>query len=166
MKKIIACFLILCALVAMCSCQLQKEPREVRTVEINEKGELIVIFTDGTTTNAGVVKGEKGDAGNDGEDGRDGTDGLDGKDGKDGEDGKDGAQGPQGIMGTEGRNGRSIEGITTAPSGDLIVTYSDGKTQTIELMGSLYLFGGFLNTDKNYQLALFLLSTLLKKPLY
>ena len=152
MKKIAALLTGFCLLLTLCSCQLLKEPREVRTVEINEKGELIVIFTDGTTTNAGMVKGDKGDSGNDGKDGIDGANGQNGQDGKDGE---DGAQGPQGLMGTDGRNGRSVESILPDGNGALTVTYSDGKTQTVELRGTLYLFGGYLNDKKTATWALY-----------
>lgn len=53
-------------------------------MEINENGELIVKYADGTEENLGVV------VGSDGVDGADGKDGVDGKDGKDGADGKDG----------------------------------------------------------------------------
>ena len=156
MKKIIAALLVMCSLLLLCSCEFEsEEPRGVRMVEINEKGELIIIFTDGTTTNVGVVKGEKGDAGENGADGQDGVDGKDGKDGKDGEDGKDGAKGEQGIMGIEGRDGRSIESITTDAAGNLVITYSDEKTETVELMGALYLFGGFLNGEGTAAWALY-----------
>ncbi len=124
----------------------------MRTVEINDKGELIIVFTDGTTTNAGVVKGEKGDAGADGVDGKDGANGQNGADGKDGQ---NGAQGIQGLKGTEGRDGRSVESMTADGSGNLLVTYSDGKTETVQLLGALYLFGGFLNADKTAAWALY-----------
>lgn len=52
--------------------------------EINVDGELVFTLSDGTTVNAGVVKGEKGDAGKDGENGADGKDGADGEPGEDG----------------------------------------------------------------------------------
>ena len=144
MKKIIAAALVFASLLLFASCAAS-EPRGIRTIEINEKGELIVIFTDGTTSNAGVVKGEKGDAG---ENGADGKDGQNGENGADGKDGKNGAQGSQGLKGTEGRDGRSISGVTVDNSGNLVVKYSDGKTERVELLGSLYLFGGFLNEEK------------------
>ena len=152
MKKLIAVLLMLCTLLLLVSCGSSREPRGVRTIEINEKGELIVIFTDGTTSNAGVVKGEKGDAGEKGEDGRDG---VDGKNGIDGEDGKNGEKGDQGLRGTEGRDGRSIESVEVDAEGRLVITYSDGKTDTIELTSSLCLFGGFLNSEKTAAWALY-----------
>ena len=142
MKKIFAAALCLSLMLVFCSCLSTEEPRSVRTVEINEKGELIVIFSDGTESNVGVVKGDKGDTGENGKDGRDGVDGKDGKDGKDGE------KGEQGLMGIEGKDGRAISSVSADPSGALLVTYSDGKTETVELLGSLYLFGGYLNSEK------------------
>ncbi|MDO5670804.1 MAG: hypothetical protein Q4G50_12490 [Corynebacterium sp.] len=50
--------------------------RGIDRVEVNDKGELIIFFTDGTNHNAGVIVGA---------DGKDGVDGADGADGKDGE---------------------------------------------------------------------------------
>lgn len=152
MKRIIAVIIMLCTLILLVSCGGAREPREVRTIEINENGELIVIFTDGTKSNAGVVKGEKGDAGENGEDGRDG---VDGKDGRDGEDGKDGEKGDQGLRGTEGRDGRSIESVEVDAEGRLVIEYDDGKTDTLELVSSLCLFGGFLNDERTVAWALY-----------
>lgn len=50
----------------------------VVNAKVNESGELILYMSDGSSINAGMVKGE------------DGKDGMDGKDGEDGEDGEDG----------------------------------------------------------------------------
>ena len=55
--------------------------------EINVDGELVFTLSDGSTINAGVVKGEPGVQG---EPGKDGENGADGKDGADGEPGADG----------------------------------------------------------------------------
>ena len=73
---------------------------------VNEKGELIIVYTDGTEKNLGVVKGE------DGKDGKDGVDGADGKDGKDGVDGADGKDGKDGIDGVDGTDGVDGEDLT------------------------------------------------------
>ena len=48
----------------------------VRKVEINSEDQLIITLSDGTTLNAGVVKGEKGDKGEPGKDGINGKDGV------------------------------------------------------------------------------------------
>lgn len=66
---------------------------------INEKGELIITFTNGTVKNLGVVIGA------------DGKDGIDGTDGKDGADGKNGI----GILNTE-----------INENGELVITLTDG----------------------------------------
>lgn len=82
---------------------------------INDNGELVVVYNDGTEDNLGVVKGQDGRDGKDGQDGKDGKDGVDGKDGlngqdgrdgKDGIDGKDGKDGKDGVNGQDGRDGQ------------------------------------------------------------
>ncbi len=134
MKKIIAVALTLCFLLIFCSCQ--SEPREVRTARIDENGELVIYFTDGTKSTVGVVKGEKGDAGENGKDGVDGKDGENGKDGTDGEDGEEGQRGPVGLA------GRSIANVSVNENGAFVVTYTDSSETEITLLGKLYLFGG------------------------
>lgn len=56
--------------------------------DINENGELILTYSNGTEQNLGVIVGQDGI---DGKDGADGKDGMDGKDGKDGMDGTNGS---------------------------------------------------------------------------
>lgn len=46
----------------------------IAKVEYNEKNELIITYTDGTTINLGVIKGDKGDKGDTGEKGDNATD--------------------------------------------------------------------------------------------
>ena len=133
MKKIIAAIMMFSLLFVFCACSQQ---RAVRTVRVNENGELVVIFTDGSESVVGTVKGEKGDPGTDG------INGTDGKDGRDGVDGKPGETGKTGLMGPEGKNGRAVKSITSDGNGGLLVTYEDDKTETIDLLGQLYLFGG------------------------
>lgn len=53
------------------------------SAEINENGELVLVYSDGNEQNLGVVVGK---------------DGMDGVDGKDGENGKDGADGADGSL--------------------------------------------------------------------
>ena len=146
MKKIIAAALLICAMLVFVSCG---EERSVRTVEINEAGELIIIFSDGTVSNAGFVKGDTGDAGENGRDGVDGTDGRDGRDGVDGE------KGEQGLVGADGLSGRSVKRIYADKEGDLVVTYSDGETDRVDMSGAVYLFGGYLNDEKGLSWALY-----------
>ena len=42
---------------------------------------------------------------------------------------KDGAQGPQGATGPRGSDGRGVSSFTTDKDGNLLVTYTDGKTE-------------------------------------
>ena len=97
-----------------------KNGRGIESVATNDKGELIITYTDGTTENAGKVVGADGKDGKDGTDGKDGDKGDAGQDGKDGTDGKDGAN---------GKDGRGIKSVTTNDEGDLIITYTDGTTE-------------------------------------
>ena len=77
-KKIFSLILtgIMSLSLALSSCQYIL-PKSVVNASLNEKGELILTYSDKTTQNVGVVKGE------------DGKDGVDGKDGLNGENGKD-----------------------------------------------------------------------------
>ena len=68
------------------ACQYEA-PKSIIGAQLNDKGELILTYSDNTTQNLGVVKGEDG---KDGENGLDGKDGVDGTNGNNGEDGKDG----------------------------------------------------------------------------
>ena len=98
----------------------------VSTTTINSYGELVITYSDGTSTNLGVVVGADG---KDGTNGLDGKDGVDGKDGINGTDGKNGVDGKDGINGLDGKDG--IDGIGVAKSeinsnGELVITYSNG----------------------------------------
>ena len=94
-----------------------KDGRGIKSVTTNDKGDLIITYTDGTTENAGKVVGDDGAAGAPGADGTDGADGPKGEDGKDGQDGSD------------GQDGRGIDSVTTNADGHLIITYTDGTTE-------------------------------------
>lgn len=59
----------------------------IKKTRINDKGELIITYTNGKSENLGVVVGQNGEDGKDGEDGADGEDGEDGEDGQDGQNG-------------------------------------------------------------------------------
>lgn len=64
--------------------------------EINNKGELVLTYSNGQSTNLGNVIGADGADGKDGVNGKDGApgkDGVPGQNGKDGEPGRDGADG-------------------------------------------------------------------------
>ena len=79
--------------------------------EINEKGELVLTYSNGTSINLGKVVGSDGKDGADGEDGKDGVDGKPGQDGADGADGKDGI---------------GIQSVVVDQNGCLVVTLTDG----------------------------------------
>ena len=136
-----------------------KDGRGIESVTTNDKGEVIVTYTDGTTENAGTVSGPKGDKGEPGKDGRgiesvrindkgelivrftDGEEqnvgkvvGAQGDAGKDGQDGKDGADGENGTDGKDGEDGRGIKSVTTNDKGEVVVSYTDG---TSEILGTL-----------------------------
>ena len=66
--------------------------------------------------------GTNGASGSDGKDGKDGVDGKDGKDGKDGVDGKDGKDG------ADGKDGVGIAKAEINADGELVLTYTDGRT--------------------------------------
>ncbi len=63
-------FVICCSLVlAVGATACAKDPITVKSATVNEKGELILVLTDNTTVNAGVLpKGDKGEDGADGSD--------------------------------------------------------------------------------------------------
>ena len=58
-----------------------EDGKGIDSVTINEKGELVITYTDGTSVTVGKVTGEDGQPGQDGQDGQDGAPGQDGEDG-------------------------------------------------------------------------------------
>lgn len=56
----------------------------IANAQINENGELVLIYSDGNEQNLGVVVGKDGSDGKDGEDGSNGQNGINGVDGADG----------------------------------------------------------------------------------
>lgn len=117
----------------------------ISSVQINDDGTATVYYTNGMSENIGKIVGEKGDVGDTGATGvgisaasivdgnliitfADNTSincgkvvGEDGKDGVDGEDGKDGV------------SEFCVKSIKRTDSGELMITFTDGKTQTIFL---------------------------------
>lgn len=83
------------------SCE-SDEGSGVVDARINDGGELILIYQDGTEQNLGPVVGSDGEKGENGSDGADGKDGKDGDTGADGADGKNGADGTDGVDGADG----------------------------------------------------------------
>lgn len=99
MKRLFAILIVIVFLFAA-GCQ----PVSIADAKVVDSGELILYMSDGTSINAGVVKGE------DGKDGKNGTDGLNGVDGKDGAD---------------GQNGVGIAKAAVNDSGDLMIRLTD-----------------------------------------
>lgn len=77
---------------------------EVERFEINEAGELILFYGDGTSRNLGQVVGA---------------------------DGANGAEGENGENGTDGQDGRGVATFEINEAGELIVTYTDGTSQNL-----------------------------------
>ena len=137
-----------------------KDGRGIKSVTTNDEGDLIITYTDGTTENAGKVSGPKGDKGEPGKDGRGiesvrindkgelivtftdgeeqnvgkvvGSDGKDGQDGADGNAGDNGRDGANGKDGKDGKDGRGIKSVTTDADGNLVITYTDGTSETVK----------------------------------
>lgn len=91
-----------------------KDGRGIKSVTTNDKGEVVVTYTDGTSEILGTLADAKGDQGTPG---RDGFDGAPGRDGANGKDGKD---------------GRGIKSVTTDTDGNLVITYTDGTSETVK----------------------------------
>ncbi|MBS6584079.1 MAG: collagen-like protein [Subdoligranulum sp.] len=89
-KLLLLLLTLCCAIVLLFGLAACSETKGIASAVINDNGELVITYTDGTSDNLGVVVGKDGV---DGEDGKDGQDGAPGKDGVDGEDGKDGQDG-------------------------------------------------------------------------
>lgn len=81
-KLLLLLLTLCCAIVLLFGLAACSETKGIASAVINDNGELVITYTDGTSDNLGVVVGK------DGEDGKDGQDGAPGKDGVDGEDGK------------------------------------------------------------------------------
>ncbi len=111
----------------------------ISTVVINENHELVITLSNGTVINLGNIKGEKGDKGDKGETGEQGPQGDKGETGEQGPvgpqgpQGEQGEQGPQGDKGETGATGVGIEKVEFDENGDLVITFTDGTTQTVEM---------------------------------
>ena len=115
-KLLLLLLTLCCAIVLLFGLAACSETKGIASAVVNDNGELVITYTDGTSDNLGVVVGK------DGEDGKDGQDGAPGKDGVDGEDGKDGA------------DGRGISKVEFSADGaKLVITYTDNTTQEIAI---------------------------------
>ena len=96
-KKLAVLVMVMLLLSSAGACA-KAEPVSIEKAYINDAGELVLSYTDGTEQNLGTVVGADGKDGIDGADGQDGADGKDGQDGKDGADGMDGTDGKDGSI--------------------------------------------------------------------
>ena len=94
----------------------QSDPVSLTAANFNNRGQLILTLSDGTTLNLGNAVGENGKNGSDGRNGTDGKNGLDGKDGKNGKD---------------GLNGVSVSGVVLTDVGELVLRFSDDRTVNV-----------------------------------
>ena len=76
-------------------------------------------------------KGDKGDQGDKGDKGDQGDQGEQGPQGEKGDKGDQGEQGPQGEKGDQGEQGVGIEKVEYDADGNLLITFTDGTTQTV-----------------------------------
>ncbi len=149
MKKIMALIVLtVMCLLFLCSCS-EKE-RDIRSVEINDNGELILNFTDGTQSSLGRIMGTDGKDGKDGADGEKGDTGEKGADGEKGKDGTNGKDGLNGKDGVNGKDGKGISSITQNDDGQIVVLYTDGTSENISL--TLGVLGGKCGDNVNWAL--------------
>ena len=88
----------------------------IASADINAYGELVLIYTDGSDTNLGVVvgaKGEKGDTGAQGEKGDTGAQGIQGE------------KGDKGDTGATGEAGVGVESVAINNDGELVIVYTN-----------------------------------------
>lgn len=111
-----------------------QDGKGISFASINENGQLILTFSDGSTVNldkivgTNGVDGENGKDGLNGKDGRDGIDGAKGEKGDKGDKGDTGADGKNGLNGTNGQDGIGINTIVVTDDGNLNITLSNGTT--------------------------------------
>ena len=147
---ICAVFLILGIVFILSSCN-SNTAAGIVSASINENGELILVYQNGTEQNLGVVVGNDG---KDGIDGKDGKDGIDGKDGKDGVDGKDGKDGVDGADGSDGStiiidNANGLDSTLAIAKGlRSVVHIRCDFTVTVQSSGSRPGMGGGTKTEE------------------
>ena len=109
-KLLLLLLTLCCAIVLLFGLAACSETKGIASAVINDNGELVITYTDGTSDNLGVVVGEKGDKGEQGE------------------------QGPQGDKGEQGEDGRGISKVEFSADGTkLVITYTDNTTQEIAI---------------------------------
>lgn len=79
-----------------------KDGLGIKSLTINEAGELVIVYTDGNQSNLGKVVGADGQPGTQGPTGEKGEQGIQGEQGPAGQQGEPGEQGPIGPEGPQG----------------------------------------------------------------
>ena len=149
-RLVIPMLLILSILLVFTSCEKGQDGADgkdgqdgvgISTAEINEDGELVLFFTDGTSKNLGKItsdgnnkgetgaqgpQGEKGDTGAQGPQGENGDTGDQGPQGEKGETGDQGPQGEKGDTGDQGPQGEKGETGAQGPQGEKGETGAQG----------------------------------------
>ena len=125
--KVCTLLIFICCLVvmafAMAACGTVDNKKVIESVTINQQGDLVAHYSDGTEQNLGKVvgevgpKGDKGETGATGAQGPQGETGTTGPQGPQGETGATGPQGPQGETGATGPQGPQGETGATGPQG-------------------------------------------------
>ena len=160
MKKKVLFVMALVCILALGACLLaacnQEQTPTVTNAIINDAGELVLIYSDGSAQNLGVITGAQGPQGEQGEQGEQGIQGEQGvsvtgaeinekgelilsfSDGSTqnlgvvtGAQGPQGDKGDQGDKGEQGIQGVSVTGAEINDKGELILSYSDGRTQNL-----------------------------------
>lgn len=118
-----------------------KDGLGIKSLTINNLGELVITYTDNTEINLGKVVGATGPQGPQGEPG---SDGQPGKDGIDGQPGKDGSNGQDGINGKSAYEYAKDGGYTGTETefAEILANTVDKRSITLGLHtdGLLYLF--------------------------
>ncbi len=100
-KKLILLFSLILVGFLLAACNEEVNPT-IEQASINDRGQLIVTFTDGRTENLGVIQGIEGPVGPQGPTGETGPQGPVGDTGSQGPAGNQGPPGPPGEIGPEG----------------------------------------------------------------
>ena len=127
------------------------------TVEISDdgfwiiNGEKTTVKAQGEKGDTGL-QGEHGEKGDKGDTGAQGPQGVQGDKGDKGDKGDTGAQGPKGDKGDTGAQGVGIKSVAFDENGNLVITFTDGSTQTVELPEKeehIHSFGAWENFSSN-----------------
>ena len=138
-----------------------KDGISITDVDINESGELIISFSEGSSVNLGKVVGA------DGIDGQDGIDGIGIESARVGENGdliftlsnttEINVGNVKGENGANGKDGVSISGVEINQSGELVISFSDGNKNNLgNILGKDGVGIERIELDEEYNLTIYL----------